>query len=94
MQPMRHRPIAHVCAWPAAAALKSEVSATEARLESERKAHQAHRAAAAARERDLEQQIAGTMAALADQQRSLEESNRKGRGAGGARGGRGVGGRC
>ncbi|PNH03320.1 Golgin candidate 1 [Tetrabaena socialis] len=61
-------------------ALRAELSSAEARLASERKAHQASRAAAASREADLEQQVAGNTAALTDLTRSLEDANRKGRG--------------
>ncbi|KAG2445585.1 hypothetical protein HXX76_000197 [Chlamydomonas incerta] len=60
-------------------ALRSELSSAETRLAAERKAHQASRVAAAARESDLEAQIAGSTAALGDLTRSLEEANRKGR---------------
>ncbi|GIL70478.1 hypothetical protein Vretimale_3625 [Volvox reticuliferus] len=61
-------------------ALSSELAAAEARLAAETKAYQASRAAAAAREQDLEHQIAGSTAALAEVTRSLEEANRKCRG--------------
>ncbi|EFJ50911.1 hypothetical protein VOLCADRAFT_88320 [Volvox carteri f. nagariensis] len=61
-------------------ALRSELAAAEARLAAETKAHQASRTAAAVREMDLEQQIAGSTAALAGLTRSLEEANRKCRG--------------
>ncbi|GLI58809.1 hypothetical protein VaNZ11_000575 [Volvox africanus] len=61
-------------------ALRSELAAAEARLAAETKAYQASRAAAAARELDLEQQIGGSTAALAEVTRGLEEANRKCRG--------------
>lgn len=70
--------------WPAplhaTAALRAELSSAESRLAAERKAHQASRVAAAARESDLEAQIAGSTAALGDLTRSLEDANRKARG--------------
>ncbi|GIL47258.1 hypothetical protein Vafri_4117 [Volvox africanus] len=66
-------------------ALRSELAAAEARLAAETKAYQASRAAAAARELDLEQQIGGSTAALAEVTRSLEEANRKCRGQAGWR---------
>ncbi len=67
------------------AALRAELSTAESRLAAERKAHAATRAAAAQRELDLEQQLAGGSGALADLQRQLEEAARK------TRGGRGEG---
>eukprot|EP00198_Chlamydomonas_reinhardtii_P007745 XP_001697082.1 hypothetical protein CHLREDRAFT_205573 [Chlamydomonas reinhardtii] len=60
-------------------ALRAELSSAESRLAAERKAHQASRVAAAARESDLEAQIAGSTAALGDLTRSLEDANRKAR---------------
>ncbi|GFR43693.1 hypothetical protein Agub_g4802 [Astrephomene gubernaculifera] len=60
-------------------ALRSELAAAESRLAAERRAHQASRAAAASREQDLEQQVAGSTAALGELTRGLEEANRKSR---------------
>lgn len=55
------------------AALRSELSSAEARLESERKAHHSTKAAAASREHDLEQQLQEGSQALSSMQRALDE---------------------
>ena len=55
-------------------ALRAELTSAEARLETERRGHQATKAAASSRERDLEEQLHAGSGALATMQHALEEA--------------------
>ncbi|WIA09344.1 hypothetical protein OEZ85_008751 [Tetradesmus obliquus] len=54
-------------------ALRAELSAAESQLDAERKAHASTKAAATARERDLEEQLGSSSEALAATQRQMQE---------------------
>eukprot|EP00879_Flechtneria_rotunda_P003819 GHRR01004059.1.p1 GENE.GHRR01004059.1~~GHRR01004059.1.p1 ORF type:complete len:940 (+),score=461.32 GHRR01004059.1:146-2965(+) len=56
-------------------ALRVELATAESQLDAERRAHAATKAAAATRERDLEEQLTGSSDALAATQRALEEGS-------------------
>ncbi len=63
------------------AALRAQLHQVEGQLDHERRAHAASRAAAAAREAELESSASGTLSALAELQRDLQESALRIRGA-------------
>ncbi len=64
-----------------AAALRAELASMEGKLDAERRAHAASRAAAAAREAELQVALGGSGEALSEATRAAEEAARRARGA-------------